>query len=303
MKASIVIPVYNKKSSILRTLNSVLSQSYDDLEILVVDNNSSDGSSELLISLAKDQSFKLLVQSRRGVSFARNYGIKKANGDVIFLLDAGDVIHRNHVSEIMNVYHLHNTAEVVFSLYIESNIDTRFSKLENKKAAEKYLTSDYFESVSKGLFPINSSNISFKRSNDVLWFDEEIRHGEDQLAWLQLVNKNLYVTSGVTSMYMRDEKDSATSQPINKDHVIFLKKLNEKLARSYSAERYQTYIHREVKGVFVSLLMQNDSKLARATFNDYKLGGILNTWMYFISFIPWSFIIFQFAYVVKRKFR
>ncbi len=91
MKISVVIPVYNVKPYLERCVNSVLRQSYKDLEIILVDDGSTDGSSELCDQIAtKDQRFRVIHQKNQGLSGARNTGIREAAGEYIIFMDSDD---------------------------------------------------------------------------------------------------------------------------------------------------------------------------------------------------------------------
>lgn len=99
MKYSVVIPLYNKRSCILQTLESVLRQDFEDYEIIVVDDGSTDGSLQLVQSL-KNSRLRLLPQENAGVACARNTGIQAARGDYIAFLDADDLWHADYLSTI-----------------------------------------------------------------------------------------------------------------------------------------------------------------------------------------------------------
>ena len=91
MKVSIIIPVYNVKPYLERCVNSVLGQTYKDIEIILVDDGSTDGSSALCDEIAKtDQRIHVIHQQNQGPSVARNNGIKNAQGDYIVFLDSDD---------------------------------------------------------------------------------------------------------------------------------------------------------------------------------------------------------------------
>ena len=84
MKYSVIVPVYNAEKFIQRCINSVLSDSRDDLEIIVVNDGSLDNSLEIIEKIAStDLRVKVHSQKNRGVSSARNYGIEKAEGEYI----------------------------------------------------------------------------------------------------------------------------------------------------------------------------------------------------------------------------
>ena len=91
MKVSVVIPVYNVKPYLERCVQSVLHQSFKDLEIILVDDGSTDGSGEMCDQTAKrDSRIVVIHQKNQGLSGARNTGIKKAKGEYIVFLDSDD---------------------------------------------------------------------------------------------------------------------------------------------------------------------------------------------------------------------
>ena len=91
---AIIIPVYNVSRYLKRCLSSILAQSYDDFEILLVDDGSLDESSEICDSLLmKDSRIHVFHQPNGGVSTARNLGLEKAAGEFVTFVDGDDYIH------------------------------------------------------------------------------------------------------------------------------------------------------------------------------------------------------------------
>lgn len=85
---SVIIPVYNKQSSIIQSLNSVLEQTYKDFEVIVIDDGSTDKTATLLEPFR--ESITYLYQDNQGQGAARNLGLENAQGDYISFLDADD---------------------------------------------------------------------------------------------------------------------------------------------------------------------------------------------------------------------
>ena len=93
---SIIVPVYNAESSLNRCVNSILEQTFNDWELLLIDDGSIDRSSELCDQYAAtDQRIKVFHKKNAGVSSARNYGLDKASGEWINFVDADDWIDFN----------------------------------------------------------------------------------------------------------------------------------------------------------------------------------------------------------------
>lgn len=87
---SVLIPVYNKKKSLRRTVDSVLNQTYTDFELLVIDDGSTDGSMEVLRDI-QDNRLRCFRKENTGVSDTRNFGMRKAQGKVVAFLDGDDL--------------------------------------------------------------------------------------------------------------------------------------------------------------------------------------------------------------------
>ncbi|PSL01260.1 glycosyltransferase family 2 protein [Cecembia rubra] len=91
---SVIIPVFNKKDFVEEAVNSVLNQTYDNLEILLIDDGSTDGSTEILkdLALRYPSKVKLIQQTNKGACHARNIGIQVSKGEYIQFLDADDIL-------------------------------------------------------------------------------------------------------------------------------------------------------------------------------------------------------------------
>ena len=90
---SIIVPAFNCKDSISRCITSIKQQTIKDFEVIVIDDGSTDGTSDILDRLCcNDQRFKVIHQSNKGVGAARNTGLELANGDVIGWVDSDDYV-------------------------------------------------------------------------------------------------------------------------------------------------------------------------------------------------------------------
>ena len=100
---SVIIPVYNVRDYLERCLKSVLSQTYENLEVIVVDNGSTDGSGEICDAFASEDSrVKVIHLENPDVSWARNAGLDSASGDWIMFVDSDDFIHRQAVELLLS---------------------------------------------------------------------------------------------------------------------------------------------------------------------------------------------------------
>jgi len=120
---SVIIPAYNAEQFIAKTLESVLSQTYQNLEILVVDDGSTDTTAEIIKSFAqKDRRISLLQQSNAGVAAARNLAIEKSKGEYIAPIDADDIWYPpNLEKQIECLTKSEPTVGVVYSWSVDIN--------------------------------------------------------------------------------------------------------------------------------------------------------------------------------------
>lgn len=99
IKYSIIVPIYNTSNTLNKCLSSILNQSYDNFEIIAVNDGSTDNSFELLKSI-KDSRIKIVNQKNMGLSEARNNGVKKSKGDYLLFVDSDDYISKNLLKKL-----------------------------------------------------------------------------------------------------------------------------------------------------------------------------------------------------------
>ena len=104
-KASIIVPIYNTAKYLPQCLNSIINQAQHNLEIILVDDGSTDDSGRIADKYAKiDQRIKVIHQKNQGQSAARNIGIAKASGEFISFIDSDDYIKPNFIKTLLELY-------------------------------------------------------------------------------------------------------------------------------------------------------------------------------------------------------
>lgn len=114
---SIIIPLYNRKHLISRCVKSVCDQTYTNLEIIVVDDGSTDEPDEVLTELANDTRIKILRKTNGGVSSARNLGLDTATGEYVMFLDSDDAMMRTAAEWCVESMERDQADCVTFSFY------------------------------------------------------------------------------------------------------------------------------------------------------------------------------------------
>ena len=187
MLISVIIPLYNAEQTIRKTLDSILQQTYSNIEVLVIDDGSTD-SSNAIVKSYNDTRIKLIEKANGGVSSARNLGIKYAIGDYIAFCDSDDVWDLQKLEIQANV--LRRDLSIDFIGCNRNNEQTRvifhtYSKLARIEFRDMLLKT----------FPQTSTAV-IKRTvfNDVGMFDEQQKYAEDGNLWLRICyNKKCYM--------------------------------------------------------------------------------------------------------------
>lgn len=121
LKVSIIVPVYNVKNNLKQLIDVLTNQSYPNIEILLVDNNSTDGSYELMMELEQKYSkIKVLREEKQGPNYARYKGFCNATGDYIYFCDADDLVDNNCIFNFVKEIEK-SKADIVVADYDEIN--------------------------------------------------------------------------------------------------------------------------------------------------------------------------------------
>ena len=119
---SVILPSYNRADTILVAVNSVLNQTYENLELIIVDDASQDGTADILKSLDDDRVKLIFHETNKGVSAARNTALKEANGKYVAYLDSDNEWDLNYLSAMVGAFLLLDDADALYSgqiLYTE----------------------------------------------------------------------------------------------------------------------------------------------------------------------------------------
>ena len=190
---SIVIPLYNKEKQIAHTLQSVLRQTFQEFEIVIVDDGSTDHSVEE-VEKVQDARIRLIHQQNAGVSVARNRGIREAKYDLIAFLDADDEWKPRYLETQYGLYLKYPECSVYACNYEFRNSEGKVTPTIIRKLPfqdEDGALSNYFEMASCSHPPLWTSAVMVKKEaiQTVGCFPIGIKSGEDLLTWARLAVK------------------------------------------------------------------------------------------------------------------
>jgi len=174
-KVSVVIPTFNCGPYLGEAIKSVLGQSCEDMEIIIVDGGSSDSTETVALGYEGKARLKFIKKSGYGISAARNYGVKIAEGDFIAFLDGDDVFMSDKISRQIRYLTDHTDCEICYTNMIYFN-----SATQKEVETTYYLFSgDIFYYIKRNNF-IHPSAVMARRSVfDKVLFDERLITHED----------------------------------------------------------------------------------------------------------------------------
>lgn len=141
---SIVIPLYNKAHTIIRTLNSVFNQTFKDFEIIIINDGSTDDGVDVVKKFTKDSRIKIINQSNQGVSAARNNGVSHAKYEYIAFLDGDDEWFPQYLSKINAAVESFPAAGMICCAGYMKDMNGEALRIANKYKG-KTLAIEYFE--------------------------------------------------------------------------------------------------------------------------------------------------------------
>lgn len=223
---TVVIPLYNKASHILRTLNSITWQKYPAMEIIVVDDGSTDEGPTLVEKL-EIENLRLIRQKNQGVSAARNRGIAEARYEYIAFLDADDEWLPLYLDEIAGLVNKYPEASFYGTSYQivkagDKYVDAKIHKLTSDPKG--ILIDDYFDIASRGDLPFMISSSTIKRSLLQLigGFPEGEPIGEDQdLFCRAAIHTKMAYSINIHCLYHRDAENQASKENIPEVECAF----------------------------------------------------------------------------------
>lgn len=189
---SIIIPAYNASQHIAETIQSVLCQSYSNWELLIIDDGSTDGTFELINSLAKsDARIKCLTKSNSGVSNTRNMGISLAKGEFISFLDADDIWYPENLEEKIK-FIMNHGIDVCYSSCETIDSDSNSLKTVLTGSHTPLLNDILFL---KGNYITAPSGIVLKKMviDKIGGFDTHLSNNADQDLWIRILSNNFKI--------------------------------------------------------------------------------------------------------------
>ena len=271
MKFSVVIPLYNKEHYIEATIQSVLNQTCQDFEVLVVDDGSKDSSLALARRFASDR-VRIIPQENQGVSVARNTGILNAAGEFICFLDADDEWRPDYLATIDDLTEKYPESAIFVTAYAVSmgngkvNISTRLEP-------ETGCLPSYWLTLAKGYDFVWTSASTMRRQTliDAGLFKPGEKIGQDLDMWARVarINPRVAYSNHICVNYNRAAEQNARTRVRVAWAGAFLKDLEEELANpDRTAEEKASIQHKYDKKmtvfIFTAILAGEKDRASQA---------------------------------------
>lgn len=275
---SVIVPVYNSDKYLSDCIDSILNQTYEDFELILVDDGSADNSGKICdIYAIKDARIKVFHKENGGVSYARNIGLKAATGDYIQFIDSDDYIKENFL-QILHDSIIKNNSQI--SVCKATTVSIKGFEINSKSKVTKDICLGRDE----------AANFIFNEMNNALWnkliskdiikdicFEENRTFGEDPYFLVQVLNNCSKVSFVPDELYYyRKNDESITSTKFSErkfDQVYFKDKMYE-----YMCQNFPDLIDLSNKWRFTSrlnicrmLCLTGNDKKYEAVFQEYKL--------------------------------
>jgi len=260
-KVSIIIPTYNREKFIIETIQSVLNQTVKDLEIIIVDDGSTDNTKDIVKKLIeKDNRIKYFYQENCGrPAVPRNFGFKNSIGEYVAFLDSDDIWFPEKVEEQIKLFEKDKNGKLGFvdcgHIIIDEN-GTEMKKHYNFHSYRGYI----FQEFLRDNLILTPGSILIKRSvlNKLGLFDERFKFMDDWDMWLKISKYYNFDSVDENLFKYRVHKNSVTvglPRKNKQQEVLYIFEKNE--------SDYYKYFPKKIKEAYIFYCWSGDIKKGR----------------------------------------
>lgn len=206
---SVIIPAYNREKTIAKAINSVLNQTYEDIECIVVDDCSTDNTENVVKAINDSRLKYYKLENNSGACFARNYGIEKSLGEYIAFQDSDDEWLENNLEKQLEKLKEVNADLVFGRLKLYNDNNTLVKRVPNIKKKSGFIT--YNELLKKSI--ISTQTILAKKEVfRNIKFDNEMPRFQDWDLFLRVIKENKVYYNDIDIVNVYQQKDSISKQ-------------------------------------------------------------------------------------------
>lgn len=274
---SVIVPIYNVEKYLIKCVNSILYQSYSELEVILIDDGSPDNCGKICDELVKkDSRVRVIHQKNSGLAAARNAGLAVARGEYVAFVDSDDTIENDMYLLLHDMIKINDTDISICECRKITEKDS-LEKIECSRYKRVLLDNDELWELVFGKLNNSSCNKLYKRKliGD-LRFPEKVVHGEDLLFNIEYLTKCNMGTYSKAPMYnYLSRNDSITRSGFNEN--IFLEIIAKDKAKEFVTEHMpvqlenaEVFSFRARMNVLRSIFAANKNILYRSKINEIK---------------------------------
>lgn len=261
-KVSIIVPIYNSEKYLEKCIDSLLNQDYDNVEILLINDGSIDGSKIICEKYAKNnKKVRLYNNKNTGVSYSRNFGLKNCTGDFVTFIDSDDYVAYNYISTLIE-YQVKDDYDIVIS-NAKNILETRIIEDKNERQPVILNRDDTLNAFfnSKYFSPVCWGRLYKKNIIKGIAFDETMSIAEDGKFLLEVIehsNKNIVIPEQNYFYFIRD--GSLAHSGYNKRWLGELKFCEECLKKYTNTSIESSALYKFIEINIRLALMQNSEE-------------------------------------------
>lgn len=262
---SIIIPVFNREYLISNMLNSLIEQSYDNWECIIVDDGSVDNTKDVVFSYAeKDSRFQYHNRPKNrnaGGNAARNYGFELSRGELINWVDSDDKLHQDFINEKVNAFIKNPERDAVLSKTVIINDSKGIKKYEERTKVTENLLEDFISLKVSWYIPDLIWKRSFLEQQERL-FDEELLKGQDRDFHIRMLIENPKITFIDKYLYFYIKHDNTITNSISEKIAWSVLQSgfgrNKKLLKKGISKQTQFVVFQEMIRIYPHVRRCND---------------------------------------------
>lgn len=253
---SVIVPVYNVERYVEKCILSIISQTYKNIEILIIDDGSEDASGEMCDFWAKkDNRITVYHKDNGGLSSARNYGINHANGRFVTFIDSDDYVSENYISDLL-LNCKNDTVSICGSQKVQENYRVSTHAEQNSVCSFETITS---EEGCIRFFRDNNYVSAWGKLYPLSFFDDirfpEGTIYEDYATIYKLYNKAKRIhVLGNRNYYYVMRSNSITNRPLSRKNLDIINVIND-IDYTMNKENYANSVKESFGGSKMKCLM------------------------------------------------
>lgn len=311
---SIIVPIYKAEAYLNRCIDSILSQTFKDFELLLIDDGSPDKSGEICDEYSKrDIRVRVIHKKNGGVSSARQLGIEQAKGNYTIHADPDDWIEPNMLRDMHEVIIREQADLVIADFWIEKPNKTEYCKQRPNSLNHIQILKDLFQQLHGSCCNKLIKSACYKKYD--IRFPEKLNYCEDVIFWVQLLQHPLKITYLPNAYYYYDKiinKDSLTqvySTNTLDQHMLFIDYLKKYLTNEQFLETCNIAVLNVAYDEFIHNSLYNKPLLNLARKNKSYISAlskpkIVKILFYIALFYnnQIAFYLYKIAYSIKQYF-